>query len=80
MESIDKALRIAKTFNNNWDILPTQSGGWQLRLMCDGGALINYLIFPCSANLGEEGKPYQVNFRTIRNYSTLSEALQKIHA
>jgi hypothetical protein len=68
METMTQALEIANgyiPFSDQWKVFATVSGGWQLRLVTEGGALINYLKHPSRANLGEVGKPYQVNCRGI---------------
>jgi hypothetical protein len=78
METMTQALEVANgyiPFSDQWQVCATVSGGWQLRLMTEGGALINYLKHPSKANLGEVGKPYQVVCRGITNFASLDEAL-----
>jgi len=79
MEPLHIALDIAcRTVKAEWEIGRTQSGGWQLFFLENGGAIINYLTNPCLMNLGEPGKPYQVNCYNIANYQTLEEALNHV--
>jgi hypothetical protein len=78
METMTQALEIASgfiPFSDQWEVFATVSGGWQLQLVTEGGALINYLKYPSKANLGEVGKPYQVVCRGITNFASLDEAL-----
>ena len=76
MEIIN-ALLIAQKNNPEWAILETRSGGWQLQLMTEAASgTISYLKNPCPMNKGEAGKPYQVNCKQIKNFSSLYRALK----
>ena len=78
METMTQALEIANgfiPFSDQWQVYATVSGGWQLRLMAEGGAIINYLKHPSATYPGEVGKPYQVHCRGIVNFASLDEAL-----
>jgi hypothetical protein len=78
METVNEALEIANgfiPFSDQWEVFATVSGGWQLQLVAEGGALISYLKHPSRASLGEVGKPYQVVCRGIANFASLDEAL-----
>jgi hypothetical protein len=81
METMTQALEIANgyiPFSDEWQVFATIGGGWQLRLVTEGGALIAYLKSPSATYPGEEGKPYQVHCRGIANFASLSEALAHV--
>ena len=62
----------------DWRVMETGSGGYQLVFLNNGGGLITLMMNPCPANLGEVGKPYQVNCHGIKNFETLDEALSYV--
>lgn len=80
MLTLNEALSTAQKRSTDWEIHSTASGGWQLRLISGGGALINLMMFPCDRNLGEVGKPYQAHCNGIQNFTTLAEALDFVYA
>lgn len=62
----------------NWSIEETVSGGWVLEIKDSLGGMVNYLTNPCSLNMGEAGKPYQVNCGGVHNFETLDNALNQV--
>ena len=79
METLTNALVKAQNKNcdnMDWEILSTRSGGWSLQRLGKKAATVNFLKYPCRANLGEADKPYLVNaHNAIRNFASLDEAL-----
>lgn len=80
VEAAQIALEIAQsTIHANWGVQETRSGGWVLEIQDPLGGIIIYLMNPCTKNMGETGKPYQVNCGGIRNFATLDEALNQVN-